>query len=321
VPVGVVTVLFPEGGDFPFPFGGALNTIIATAVIVALGRRYLVLRWAGAGYVALCLICAVVATPVGGNAARLVAVAGPVVVLLVASVRREFVAALLVPLFLLQWAPISLAFSGDRAQTEASFYRPLLDVLATRPSPMRIEVVPVATHTEADLVARSVPLARGWSRQLDRKYDALFYGDHLDPQDYLRWLQQLGVSIVAIADTPLDVAGRREAELLASPPSYLHEIHHDAVWRVFEVVPQPSLVDGPATMTALDVDSFTLDVTSPGPATVTVIVKVRYSPWFQVVAGTGCVHETSDGWTSIDAKPGTVRVAARLSYHAAVANC
>ena len=310
--VGVLILLFPEGGDFPFPTAGAVNTLAVSVVVIGLGWRYVSLRWVGAGYIALCLLCLILVTPVGGNAARFAALLAPVVAVLVATFRVEVVAALLVPLAVLQWAPMSEAVSPDGPQTEIDFYRPLLEVLATRPLPLRIEVVPVATHSEADVVGRVVPLARGWSRQLDRKYDSLFYQDRLDAGTYLAWLEELGVSVVAIAETKLDVGGRREEELLASPPSYLHEIHRDSVWRVFEVVPQPSLVDGAATMTDMDVDSFTIDASAAGP----VIVKVRFSPWFRVVAGAGCVRETSDGWTAIDASAGTLRVEAQLSFDA-----
>jgi hypothetical protein len=312
VPVGVLTVLFPEGGDFPFPFGGAANTLVAIAVVVALGWSFRALRWLGLGYAALTLICALFVTPVGGNVARLAAVGAPVAVVLLARPRWQIVGVLVAALLALQWAPISLAWTGERAPTEVSFYRPLLDVLAPRNGPIRVEVVPVASHTEADVVARAVPLARGWSRQLDRKDNPLFYADHLDPQAYLRWLQDLGVSVVAIADTPLDVAGRREAELLASPPPYLHEIHHDAVWRIYEVVPTPSLVDGNAGLTAIDVDSFTLDAGKyPAEAT----VKVRFSPWMHITSGSGCVREAPGGWTAVTFIGGPVRVTASITLH------
>ena len=312
VPVGVLTVLFPEGGDFPFPLGGAANTLVAVAVVVVLGWSFRTLRWLGFGYAALTLICALFVTPVGGNVARLAAVGAPVAVVLLARLRWQIVGVLLVALLALQWAPISLAWTGRRAPTEAAFYRPLLDVLAARPGPIRVEVVPVVSHTEADVVARAVPLARGWSRQLDRKDNPLFYADHLDPAAYLRWLQDLGVSVVAIADTPLDIAGRREAELLASPPSYLHEIHRDAVWRVYEVVPAPTLVDGNAGLTAIDVDSFTLDAGKyPAEAT----VKVHFSPWMRVTSGSGCVREAPGGWTAVTFTGGPLRVAASITLH------
>jgi hypothetical protein len=312
LPVGVLTVLFPEGGDFPFPLGGAANTLVAIAVVVALGWSFRTIRWLGLGYAALTLICAVFVTPVGGNVARLAAVGAPVAVVLLARVRWQIVGVLLVALLALQWAPISLAWTGERAPTEAAFYRPLLDVLAARPGPIRVEVVPVASHTEADVVARAVPLARGWSRQLDRKDNPLFYADHLDAQAYLRWLQELGVSVVAIAKTPLDIAGRGEAELLASPPAYLHEIHRDAVWRIYEVVPSPTLVDGDASLTAIEVDSFTLDAAKyPAQAT----VKVHFSPWMRITSGSGCVREAPGGWTAVTFSGGPVRVTASISLH------
>jgi hypothetical protein len=316
LPVGVLTVLFPEGGDFPFPLGGAANTLVAVAVVVALGWAHRTVRWLGLGYAGLTLICALFVTPVGGNVARLAAVGAPVAVVLLARLRLQFVGALLVALLALQWAPISLAWTGERAPTEAAFYRPLLDVVAARPGPIRVEVVPVASHTEADVVARAVPIARGWSRQLDRKDNALFYGAHLDPQAYLLWLQNLGVSVVAIADTPLDIAGRREAEVLASPPAYLHEIHRDAQWRIYEVVPTPSLVEGNASLTAMTVDSFTLaEGKQPAEAPETVTVKVHFSPWMHITSGSGCVREAPGGWTSVTITGGPVRVAASITLH------
>jgi hypothetical protein len=310
-PIVVLTALFPEDGNFPFPLGGTVNLLLATALVAWLGRRYLFLRWLCAGYAAFVLLCFAVPNPVGGNVARLAALAVPVVVVMVATVAAQWVALLLVPLLVLQWAPISLTFTVDPAQTRPDFYRPLLDVLEARPGPLRVEVVPVATHFEADTVAREFPIARGWNRQHDRLDNSLFYGERLDPESYRAWLEDMGVTVVAIADTELDESGKSEAALLADPPGYLHEIHHDDVWTVFAVQPSPSLVDGSARMTSLGVDDFALETFDPGDT----LVRVRFSPWFVVTHGDACIEKSPDGWTTVHVfEPGTVTVAAELRW-------
>jgi hypothetical protein len=119
---------------------------------------------------------------------------------------------------------------------------------------------------------------------------------------------------VAIADATLDSAGRLEEQLLADPPPYLREIHRDDVWRVFAVEPRPELADGDASVTELGIDSFRVLMGPTRPVT----VRVRFSPWFRVVDGEGCVSESSDGWTMVDAAPGEVRVRAELSLGAVV---
>jgi hypothetical protein len=101
---------------------------------------------------------------------------------------------------------------------------------------------------------------------------------------------------------------------LADPPEYLHLVHQDAVWRVFEVQPAPSLtVDEGATMTDLGIDHFTVSVTEAGDR----FVNVRFSPWFRVTAGDACVFESDDGWVVVRARSaGAVRVSADLSVRA-----
>jgi hypothetical protein len=121
----------------------------------------------------------------------------------------------------------------------------------------------------------------------------------------------MGVTVVAIADTELDEGGTREATLLADPPGYLHEIHHDDVWTVFEVQPNPSLVDGAARLTRLGIEDFALEAFDPGDN----LVRVRFSPWFVVTEGDACVREAADGWTIVRVfEPGTVTVTAELRW-------
>jgi hypothetical protein len=311
--IAAVAVMFPEGGDFPFPWGGVINVLIATAVLGALGWRYLFMRWMCLGYGVFVLLCAVLTTPVGGNSARLLALAAPVVLVMVARLAMPWVALMLVPLLALGWAPVSAMVTLDSEQSDEEFYLPLIDVLQGLPAPLRVEVVPLATHGEADWVGLAVPIARGWNRQLDRKYNPLFYGRSLSADQYLDWLQSLGVRYVAIADATLDVAGEKEAELLADPPSYLKKIHDDGVWRVFEVVAHTELIaSGHGELTELITDSFRLHLDGDGP----VVVRVRFSPWFRVTEGDACVRPNPLGWTVVNGPAGDVRVRASLSAFA-----
>ena len=195
-------VLFPEGGDFPFPWAGAVNTLVIACLAVWAGWRFVVLRWVGAAYAVLCLAAALMPSPVGGNAARLATTAAPVVLVLVVRipdrVGRAALAGVVAAVLVAQWSPVSLALSGDRAPTEAAYYRPLLDLLDGRRAVHgveRIEVVPVATHTESDIVARRFLLARGWNRQLDRRFHHLFYGSSLTAAQYRDWLVENGVTL------------------------------------------------------------------------------------------------------------------------------
>ena len=60
----------------------------------------------------------------------------------------------------------------------ASYYAPLLGELrALRRPPLRVEVPMVGTHWESVYLPEhgSILLARGWERQLDTRYAALFY--------------------------------------------------------------------------------------------------------------------------------------------------
>jgi hypothetical protein len=208
--VGVLSALFPDFGSFSFPFGGLFNTLFGTALAVLAGRRHATVRWAAAAYAAMCILVSVVPTPVGGNAARLAAIAVPVVLVLCPLGRAWWTPVLMAETVVFLWlAPISLAITGSPEQTEPGFYTPLIDVLDARDGLTRVEVVPVASHGEANFVARHALLARGWHRQLDLFYNELLYDEALDPDDYLAWLQDNGVSLVAIADTKLDYGDRK----------------------------------------------------------------------------------------------------------------
>ena len=94
--------------------------------------------------------------------------------------------------------------------------------------PFRVEIPFTPIHWEAYAVAPRFPLARGWERQLDIKYNQLFYGGPLTPATYDAWLHQLAVRFVAVPDAQLDYSARKEAALIDRGLPYLRLVMRTA---------------------------------------------------------------------------------------------
>ncbi len=324
VPIAVLTVAFPEGGTQPFVASAFWPALAAVAVIgLALPGEQRVLR-IGALLYALALLGAyVVPSAVGGNVDRLGALAaGPLAVcaLLDADPRWRHVAALVLVAPLLYWqvnAPLTdyVSTVGNPAVNE-SYYRPLLAELRALgvgygARPVRIEVVPTVDHWEARYVAPAAMIARGWERQLDRYRNPLFYEDGpVTAQAYRSWLAAQAISFVALPDAPLDYSGKGEARIVRSPQSFLHEIWHSRHWRLFAVAGPSPLATPPARLQGTGTDSFELAAPSAG----TFEVRLRFSPYWSLTSGRGCVEEDRQGWTAVRvAEPETVRVGISFS--------
>jgi hypothetical protein len=256
-------------------------------------------------------------TPVGSNAARLGALfAAP----LVAGVLWEHhrLALLLLAPVLLYWqleTPLNdvSELVGDPS-VNASYYAPLLGELQERSggTPLRVEVPMVGTHWESvHLPERdSILLARGWERQLDTRYAALFYAPALTATAYRAWLYENAVSYVALPDVRLDFAGVAEGRLIARGLPYLREVWRSAHWRLYAVQGAPPLANPPAVLTGVGADSFTLTVPRAGNYT----VRVRFTPYWALIRGHGCVRGGPGGWTEVDARvAGTLRVGIHFS--------
>ncbi len=315
VPAVLLAIAFPEGGVEPFvasSFWPALVTIGLVLVVLPVEER--VLR-TGCGLYALgCIAAFVVSSPVGGNVVRLGALfGGPLLACLIWRRRPLVLALLALPLLYWQWnAPVRdwVRAHGDPS-IHAGYYRPLLAFLRTRDNagPFRLEIPFSANHLEAARVAPHFPLARGWERQLDIKYNALFYADHLDAARYRRWLGENAVRFVALPDVPLDASATQEAALLRHGQPWLWPAWRGAHWRVWEVRGAAPMADG-AAVTALGPDHFDLRAPTAG----TVRVRVRFTPYWAVVRGDGCVARRAGDWTEVRVRhPGTLRVATRFS--------
>jgi hypothetical protein len=258
----------------------------ALAVIPAEARA---LRAGTVMYAAVTLGVYLVSSPIGSNVARLgTLIAAPLAALLLWPRREKLLLLAALPLLYLGWqAPVRdvAAASGDPSTT-ASFYRPLLRFLSERRgAPFRIEIPFTASHWEAYRVAPRFPLARGWERQLDVADNALFYGGRLTARRYAAWLHANAVRFVAVPAASLDYSALAEAALIDRGLPYLREVMRSARWRVYAVANATPIVTPPATLRAIGPDSLTLS--APRPASV--LVRVRYSPYWVLSRGAGCV--------------------------------
>lgn len=253
-PIAILTVAFPEGGWEPFApsvFWWAEAAILLIALLLPQGpltpRGRQAIR-IGAGLYALAMAGAfVLHTPVGGNAARLGAtLAGPLLVGVLWGSHRRIL--LVIAPVLLYWqleTPINDVSSlvGDPS-VHAAYYAPLraelraLDGNPARPHRRTIVEVPLTgAHWEAAHLAghEGIALARGWERQLDTRYGALFYRSGLGAASYHAWLAENGVTYVALPDVRLDEAGQAEGALIARGLPYLHEVWRSRHWRLYRV--------------------------------------------------------------------------------------
>ncbi|EIV95240.1 hypothetical protein [Frankia sp. QA3] len=310
----VVALAFPEDGYQPFPaltFLSLLALITVGLLVVPKGARAIrhgLLLWAAAAAVFF-----FIPSQVGGNITRpATLLAGPAAALLLAN-RRRLLAIVAIPLIGWQIGPIhgALLTQGDPSSS-AGYYTELLDYL-DRGAPVpagRVEVPFTRAHWEARFVAPSVPMARGWLRQLDSKYNALFYDGTLNAETYHEWLLARGIRYVALPDVELDPSAVAEAKLLRAGLPYLELAWQNPHWKVWLVTDSAGLVQGPASLTELGVSSVAVDFRTPGVAT----VLVHYTPYWRLSEGRACVFRAAGGWTGILTEAsGPVRLSARLS--------
>jgi hypothetical protein len=79
---------------------------------------------------------------------------------------------------------------------------------------------------------------------------------------------------------------------------------------VFAVLDPTPIASPPGVLTGLGHDSFALRFATPGRS----VVRVRYTRYWTVTGGRGCVTAAPGGWTAVSVSaPGVVRVAARFS--------
>jgi hypothetical protein len=324
--VGALQALFPEGGWQPFAASSVIAVVAVTlAFLYALPPQERLLRIGALLYLAT-IALSLTHTPMGSNVERYGALlAAP---MLVAALARRgwrspgrsltaVVAALGGILLWTVWGPVreSGGVASDPS-TKAAYYAPLERFLASHGgAKARVEVPFTHSHWEAALLAPTVSLARGWERQLDTRYDPLFFGGALTANAYRAWLDEQAVDYVALPDVPLDTSAVAEGTLIRKGVPFLREVLHTAHWRVFAVVRPTPIASPPARLVALGHAGFALRFARSG----TSLVKLHFTPYWRVVAGVGCVSAARGGWTRVRAsRPGLLSVGVRFSVSSAV---
>jgi hypothetical protein len=316
-PIAILLVLFPQGGSEPFVASAFWPALAGTLLVAALLPAHERTLRLGALLYALALVAAfALATPLGGNATRLGALAAGPVVLGALAGRRSPVLVAALALAFAYW-PLYPAVrdvvraSGDPS-LRAAYHAPLVRFLRSRPRAggFRVEIPFTENHWEARHVAPAVPLARGWERQLDRRFGALFYDGGLDAAGYRAWLDKRAVAYVAVPDVALDAAGGDEVRLVDAGLPYLRPVWRNAHWRVFAVTRPTPLASGAGAAARLSPTGVTLRAASAGD----VLVRVHHTRWWRVTAGRACVRAGPGGMTLVRVlAPGTVRLRARIT--------
>jgi hypothetical protein len=313
-PAAVLSLAFPDTGHQTFDAITLWPILVySAAVVVLVPRAERALRVGAVLYALAAVASFVVDTPMGSNVARLGTTFGPAVLACALWPRRRWALLAIAPLLLFwQWKPTynDLVKSRD-ASVHASFYAPLVSFLSShRDPPGRAEVVPTRTHWEVVHVSERFPIARGWERQLDTRFGPLFYGGPLNARRYRRWLDGLGVRYVALSDAPRDFAARKEARLVAAGLPYLREVWRGGHWRVYAVASPAALATGGVSVTRLGEQSVDLRAARVGKA----IVRVRWSPYWTLARGVGCVGRGPGDLVRLRVRrPGDLRLEIRFA--------
>ncbi|NYJ07104.1 hypothetical protein [Petropleomorpha daqingensis] len=299
VPVAAARLLGAVSGPQPFSAHQMLAAVAAAALtgllIAPVTPQHRVLRVGAALTVLLLVGTWLVHDPVGSNSTRLVLLfAAPALVAAARTVAPVTALAAIAVVVLLP--PVVGTDLVPRDPAPEQVRATALVHELTRYGPVgRIEVVPLHDHEESVAVARAVPLARGWLRQLDTSRAALFYGGSPSRAAYLRWLRDSGVSYVALPTGQVDWEAHGEARLLHRGVPGLQQVWSDRWWRVFRVT-DGGLVRGDARLVTSDRSHVVLDVRRPG----SVQVAVWWSRWTSVSGPGGCVEPGSRrGWTTL----------------------
>jgi hypothetical protein len=200
--------------------------------------------------------------------------------------------------------------SGDDRPANVAYWRPAIDFLRAHHSPDHlVEVVATESHWESYWLPRSgIPIVRGWYRQTDRVRNEVLYEKGATAEQYRKWLDRNAVRYVVLTDGRLDVyTGAREARLVRSPEVGLRPVMHAGALTVYEVSRAAGLMTGagPARITQFDHRQVSGRVDAPGRYE----LRLRWSPYWRLSAGDGCISRTSDGTIGLRAdRPGPFRL-------------
>ena len=310
--LGTLAVLFHNPGVMGSPPVQMVLALIGLALVVVACREPTIR--VGAAIVAIgLLVCLVVPNSVGLNLTRMVwLLAAPLIVGYGHRPDRFVVAltglALVFPAVDVTW---QLA-EAHSPSAQPSYYQPLLGQLRQRMFTgdavgQRVEVVEPQTKGAARFVGESIPVARGWERQVDVADNPIFYTKGaLTPTSYRQWLDQMAVAYVAVPHTQLDFASVDEAALIRTGLPYLAEVWHNQDWALYRVLDSRPLARN-AQVISVHGNQVRLQVTRPGR----VPLQIRWSDHLAVLDGSqpvslgvrarGCLTQNGP-WTVLHAR-------------------
>lgn len=302
VPVVVLAVLFPGGGVQPFDAQAAVPAVLLGLALAYLTSDQLV-RTGALLWTAAVLVLVNHDDPFGSNVLRLGIVFMATVLLATSKARGVLLSLAVIGSLAWQIDPTHADLQAlDGLRTTG-----LTSELLHRGS-ARAEVVAPQNHKESWLVAERVPLARGWSRQIDLRLNPLFYEEKLVAGDYVAWLHRNGVDTVAVPRRGLiDFGSTTEAALLKHPVRGLQQVWQDHDWRVFAVLDPTPVAAAPAAVVA----STRTELRLRSDVAAAVDVRVRWSRWLSVT-GDGCVERRGDLVRLRFTRPGTVTLSSSL---------
>jgi hypothetical protein len=304
VPTIAIGLAFGNGGYQAFGSKQALLGFLGSLAVAGLCRRRPVIRWGGLLSAGLVAAAYVIKTPVGITATRLPELfAAPILVAVAAVPLTAVIAAAASVVLLLPYSSITeVAERGDPA-LKAEFYAPLLDQLASLGAAGPIEVVPTRRRGEVAIVAPVVPIARGWSRQLDTGRHPIFYNGSLSADTYRQWLDDNAIAHVALSNGPYDWAAVEEAALVRGGLPYLQEVWSNPTWTLYAVANPRPVTSWPGRVIGRDGASLTVSVPEAGEY----VVRVHWSRYLSTSAG--CVRPAGGGWTTLVVEqPGTAKI-------------
>lgn len=284
VPVALVSGIFGEGGQQPFTFKSAVTSTAALLMAYLLiPKRQRLIRLGAVVGIVMVVAAYVVPTPVGSNATRLpLLFALPVMCAFAERGRRVLAAAVVMTIAVQAPVSASTVLKAGRPESHQTYYTSLINELTFRgPLSGRVEVPESTGHWEAAYVADSLPLARGWLRQVDVKLnDDTFYKELPTAASYRTFLRANAVQYVAISDADLTTTGERERTLVegGTPLPYLREVWSDPHWTLYKVADPTLVVDEPGVLISYTGASIVVRA----PADSTVALQLRWFRWLNL---------------------------------------
>lgn len=297
IPLIAIALLFGTGGVQPMAFFNGVPAILASLLVVILvPREWVAVRIGASVYSVGVVLAWLVPTGLGSNVERLaMLLAAPLFVAFPVSGKRRpfFVIAVIGMIVWQAFSPLRDLTHSDAPLTNATSAAPLVrELVRLRADKARLEAVPEYGHWESLQLANTVPLARGWERQIDTVRNPLFYSGDLTPAKYYGWLNHNAVHYIAISTATPDYAATDEARIVRAGQPWLKKKWGNANWQLYEVSGTAPLASKPAEVVRTTPAQITLKMPRAGST----VVRVHWTRFLHVAGG---VVGRAGDWTRI----------------------